>query len=171
MTKYDPWAEQDAYEQAIEKGAVYTCPRSGWKIKVRHFTDWSPYPQKANAIVMARQENIDIAKKVQAGEKLTKEEEVARDNYLLELGIRSILMGWSGVTDRNKKKVEFNLQNAIMVFGGLKRMWGEVNAFAFDPANFGITVPQKGTEVPDGVDATGNSSATSDSASEDSADS
>ena len=158
-TTFDPWADQDAHDKAIEKGAVYTCPRTGWKFGVRYAAPWSPYLGKASALVMSRQENMDVAKAAQA----------VQARYILEIGIRSTLIGWKGVTDRQGAPLDQNIGNMLKVFGSLKRLWVDIQSFSTNPHNFGLDQEQTVTEVPPGVDAEGNSPATSDTASEDSA--
>jgi len=170
VKKFDPWAEQDAYDEAIEKGAVYTCPRTGWKFRVRYFAAWSPYPRKASAIVWSRPENTEIGRKMAAGEPMTKDEEAQHERAMLETAIRSTVMGWQGVTDRNGKKLEPNIDNMMLVFGKLKPLWSAIGDFAAAPANFGLAGPQSATRVPDSVSAEGNSEDTSDTSSEDSTD-
>ena len=116
-------------------------------------------------VELARPQNAEVMKKVSSGEKLTREEEAIRDRYLLETGIRSIMMGWTGVAGRDGKPLKFSLENAMLVMGHMKRLWSEVQAFAFDAKNYGIVEHPAG-EIPEDVDAAGNSSATSGSASE-----
>lgn len=166
MAKFDPWAEQDAYDTAIDKGAIYTCPRTGWRVKCRHFQPWSPYPRKAAALVWSRPEEAAVAKKQASGAKLTPAEQELYDAATLETGIRSGIIGWSGVTDPSGKKLESSIENMMFVFGRLKRFWSDVNDFMVNPENFGLGA-QRTDRVPVGVDAEGNSSGTSDSPEED----
>ena len=168
---HDPWAEQDALDKAVEKGGTYTCPKTGWKIRVRYFAPWSAHPRKAATLVMARESVAELAKRKSAGEKLTKEEEAAHDRAMLEIGIRSTVINWQGVKGRDGKTLEFTMHNCLVVFGHFKGLWESICEFAVNPANFEIGVPAPVTDVPDGVDAEGNSPATSDTSSGDSADS
>lgn len=167
-TKFDPWGYQDSIDKAIKEGAVYTCPRTGWKFKVSHMTPWSPRAQKAATIIMARAENAEVAQKVGKGEVLSAEDEAVRDRYLLEINVMAAVLAWSGVTDRARKPMKFTTENALMLFGTLKWLWNDVQTFAVNPENYGLSGDAV-KSVPDGVDASGNSSGTSDTTSEDGA--
>ena len=171
MQKFDPWAEQDAYDKAIEKGAVYTCPRTGWKFRVRYYAPWSSYPRKAAAIVWSRTEAADLHKKVTAGETLTADEQATYDRLTLETAIRGGMISWSGVAGPDGKKLDANIENMLFVFGRLRRLWSDIGDFMTKESNFGLSAPQSAKAVPGGVNAEGNSSATSDSQPEDSQDS
>lgn len=165
---HDPWAEQDLLDAAIEKGAVFIHPGTGWKFRVRHFQPWSPYLRRAATLVGSRPEVAVVFRKGAAGEKLTPAEEAVRDNANLEIGIRSSVMSWAGVTGRDKKPLKMEIASALEVFGTLKRVWAAVSEFSVDPANYGLDKPVSATVVPEGVNAQGNSSGTSDTAPEDS---
>lgn len=165
---FNPWEEQDALNKAIEEGAVFTHKRTGWKFRVRHATQWSPYIRRATTLVISRNDVAEVVKKKAAGIKLTTEEEAIDAKASLEIGIRGTLIKWSGVTDRDGKPLELSVANALKLFGHMHGLWLDVNEFVSNPASFGIKeIPE--TSVPDGVDAAGNSPATSDTAPEDSA--
>lgn len=169
MKSYDPWAEQPLLDAAIEKGKVYACPKTTWKFRLRYVTPWSKYAGRATSIVYARPEVQEISRKRGANQALTPAEEEVIENAHLEIAIRSTLISWSSnVTGRDRKPLEMTIANAMTLARGLPWLWHEMQAFAMNPASFGLVAAAPTTSVPDGVDARGNSSDTSDSQSEDS---
>lgn len=167
-THYDPWSEQAHLDTAIEKGAVYTHAKTGWKFKVRHVTPWSKYVGRASTLVYSRSGVIDANKKRLNGMALTADEQQLLDDAELEIGIRSTIIDWSkSVTGPDRKPLEMTIANAMMLASKLPGIWHEIQAFSINAANFGVSQAKTG-KVPAGIDASGNSPDTSDTAQEDS---
>lgn len=166
-THYDPWTEQSHLDTAIEKGSVYTHAKTGWKFKVRHVTPWSKYVGRASTLVYSRQPVIDANKKRLENLALTPDEQDTLDKAELEIGVRSTLIEWSKtVVGPDRKPLPMNVGNAMMLAAKLPAIWHEIQSFSLNPANFGVAA--KADAVPGGIDATGNSPGTSDTAQEDS---
>lgn len=158
---YNPWEEQDLLNKAVEQGAVFKHPRTGWKFKVRHVTGWSPHLARATTLAFSKPEVADVLKKRGEGAKLTPVEEATLERANLDIGIRATLIQWSGVTDRAGKPLPITHANAVLLFGHMRSIWTDLQAFAANPASFGLQTLPEGT-VPEGVDVVGNSPATSD---------
>lgn len=168
MKTIDPWAEQATLDTAVENGAIFTHARTGWKFKVRYVAPWSKYVGRAAALVYSRPDVAAANKMRISGETLSPEDEKILDRAEIEVNVRATFIGWSKtVTGRDRKPLPFNVENAVMIAEGLPQVWQDIQRFSVNAANFGLgRVPE--TSVPEGVDASGNSSATSDSQSEDS---
>lgn len=162
------WEEQDKLDAAVETGAIMTHARTGWKFKLRMVTPWSPHLRRATTLVTSRKEVGEMLKRKASRAKMSPADVLMDEAINLEIFVRATIINWSGVTDRGGKAMPCNAANAMTVLSKLRDVSSQVMTFASDSANYGLDAMPAETSVPEGVDASGNSSATSDTVSEDS---